>query len=245
MTTSAAPFDRAARPGDGALEAAVAARLDEIGRRIGAAAARAERSQHAVTLVAVSKGFDTPHLRAGLAAGQRDFGESRVQALEAKAEDLATAGVRWHFVGRLQRNKAQTAVRLAALIHSVDRPRLATEIAEHATALGRVQPVLVQVNVGDDPAKGGCAVEEARALVELVRERDGITCQGLMTVPPMGEDPRPHFRRLRELRDSLHADYPEVRHLSMGMSNDFEVAVEEGATIVRLGEAIFGPRPRP
>jgi PLP dependent protein len=245
MSTSAAPSERAAVNGDAAVRAAVADRLADVGRRIGAAAQRAGRSPHAVTLVAVSKGFGAEHVRAALAAGQRDFGESRAQALEAKAAELAADAVRWHFVGRLQRNKANAVVRLAALIHSVDRPKLAIQIADQAAARGRVQPVLVQVNVGQDPAKGGCRVEEVAGLVELVRDRDGITCQGLMTVPPMDEDPRPHFRALRELRDALHADFPEVRHLSMGMSNDFEVAVEEGATIVRLGEAIFGPRPTP
>lgn len=219
----------------------VAARLVAVRRRIEEAAARVGRSPRAVSLIAVTKGFDVEFARAAVAAGQVDLGESKAQELTAKREALGP-GVRWHFVGRLQRNKVRDVVGVASVIHSVDRLPLAEEIVERAQGSARVQRVLVQVNVGDDPAKGGCAFDEARGLVAAVRSLPGIACEGLMTVPPLDTDPRPVFARLRALRDDLRTEYPEVQHLSMGMSNDVQVAVEEGATIVRLGEAVFGPR---
>jgi len=222
----------------------IAARLADVRRRIAEAAARAGRSRASVTLVAVSKLFDVSDVLAARRAGQSDFGESRAQELARKARE-AGGGIRWHFVGRLQRNKVKDVVGVASLIHSVDRIELAEAIAERARREERVQRVLVQVNVGDDPAKAGVRPEDALALVARVREMDGIACEGLMTIPPLDVDPRPVFVALRELRDDLRERFPEVQHLSMGMSNDFEVAVEEGATIVRLGEAVFGPRPQP
>ncbi|HUH07467.1 MAG TPA: YggS family pyridoxal phosphate-dependent enzyme [Egibacteraceae bacterium] len=236
-------FDaRGSAPGHGSADAELAERLALAQRRIAAAAERAGRSPHAVTLVAVTKGFDVDAVLAARALGQADFGESKAQELRRKARE-AGAGVRWHFVGRLQRNKVKDVVGTASLIHSVDRLELANAIAERARKSGRVQRVLVQVNAGDDPAKGGCAVDEALALVARVRALDGTACEGLMGIPPLDADPRPVFATLRELRDDVRARFPEVQHLSMGMSSDFEVAVEEGATIVRLGEALFGPRP--
>ena len=222
----------------------VAARLSGVRERVAAAAARAGREPASVSLVAVSKGFNAAAVTRARQAGQRDFGESRAQELVRKARDVGL-GVRWHFVGRLQRNKVPDVVGTVALVHSVDRVPLAEALAGRARRLGRIQRVLVQVNVGNDPAKGGCAPEEAPELVARARELPGLACEGLMTVPPMGTDPRPVFARLRLLRDRLRARFPEVQHLSMGMTSDFEVAVEEGATIVRVGEAVFGPRPRP
>ncbi len=230
-----------ARPPD-AVDAGVAARLDDVRRRIAVAAERAGRSRSAVTLVAVSKGFGVEHVVAARRAGQADVAESRAQDLRRKARE-AGPGLRWHFVGRLQRNKVRDVVGLASLIHSIDRVDLAEAVADRARRASRVQRVLVQVNAGDDPAKGGCAVDDTIALVARVRALDGIACQGLMTVPPMDVDPRPVFARLRDLRDDVRSRFPEVQHLSMGMTADFETAVEEGATIVRLGEAVFGPRP--
>jgi pyridoxal phosphate enzyme (YggS family) len=219
----------------------IAGRLSDVTGRIASAATRAGRAPASVALLAVSKGFGVDAIAAACDAGQLDFGENRVQELRRKAAELS--GVRWHFVGRLQRNKVRDVVGSASLIHSVDRLELARDIAEQARVQQRLQRVLVQVNAGDDPAKAGCALDQAPALVGAVRDMDGLACEGLMTIPPLGEDPRPTFARLRQLRDDLHADFPEVRHLSMGMTNDFEVAVEEGATIVRVGEAVFGPRP--
>ena len=228
---------------DATGDAGVRERLAEVRQRIAAAAERVGRSPHAVTLVAVSKGFDAEAIRSGRRAGQSDFGESRAQELRRKSDAIGP-GVRWHFVGRLQRNKARDVVGTASLIHSVDRFELARSISEQMAGRGGVQRVLVQVNVGDDPAKGGCAIDDTVQLVARVRGLEGIACEGLMTIPPLGVDPRPAFARLRELRDDLRARFPEVQHLSMGMSGDFETAVEEGATIVRVGEAVFGQRPQ-
>ncbi|HWB70585.1 MAG TPA: YggS family pyridoxal phosphate-dependent enzyme [Egibacteraceae bacterium] len=245
--SAAQPDSRGLRPARSAAGGSgerhpVVLRLAAVQRRVAAAAERAGRARSAVTLVAVSKGFGVDHVAAAWRAGQYDFGESRVQELAAKAPRLE-AGLRWHFVGRLQRNKVKQVVDLASLIHSIDRIELAEAVAERARRRARVQRVLVQVNAGEDPAKGGCRPEDAPSLVAGVRGLHGIACQGLMTIPPLHADPRPTFKTLRALRDELQARFPEVRHLSMGMSDDFEVAVEEGATIVRLGEAVFGPRP--
>ena len=219
-----------------------AARLHEVRDRIVAAARRAGRSPTSVTLVAVSKTFDTAAIEEVRAAGHVDFGESRAQELAPKARALGP-GIRWHFVGRLQRNKVKDVVGVAGLIHSVDRERLARAISERTVAIDRIQPVLVQVNVGDDPAKAGVELDDVAETVALVRDLPGLACQGLMTMPPLEADPRPLFARLRAARDEVSERFPEVRHLSMGMSADYEIAVEEGATIVRVGEAVFGPRP--
>ncbi|MGI8573805.1 MAG: YggS family pyridoxal phosphate-dependent enzyme [Egibacteraceae bacterium] len=216
-------------------------RLAVVRELLPPAAARVDRSPAAITLVAVSKRFDADAVQRVHELGQHDFGESRAQELVAKAPHVT--GARWHFVGRLQRNKVSRVVGTAGLIHSVDRLELAAAIGARAREQQRVQPVLVQVNVGDDPAKGGCAVNEAAELIAELRQLDGVSCQGLMTIPPLEADPRPLFADLRALRDDVRQAYPEVQHLSMGMSQDFEVAIEEGATIVRVGEAIFGPRP--
>ena len=221
----------------------IAGRLAAVCERVATAAGRAGRAPSAVAVLAVSKGFGADAVRQAQAAGQVDFAENRAQELTTKAAEVQ--GVRWHFVGRLQRNKVRDVVGLASLIHSVDRIELARDIAARAASAQRLQRVLVQVNAGDDPAKAGCALDDAPALVGQVRDLEGLACEGLMTIPPLGVDPRPTFARLRQLRDDLRSDFPEVQHLSMGMSNDFEVAVEEGATIVRVGEAIFGPRPDP
>jgi pyridoxal phosphate enzyme (YggS family) len=219
----------------------VARRLEDVHRRIAGAAERAGRSPHAVTLVAISKSFPPELVRAARQAGQADFGEARAQELARKVEALGP-GVRWHFVGRLQRNKVADVVGVASLIHSMDRLKLAEEIAGRAQRGGRVQRVLLQVNTADDPSKAGVASGEALAMVAKVRELPGIACEGLMTMPALDADPRPAFAQLRALRDAARERFPEVQHLSMGMTGDLEVAVEEGATIVRVGEGVFGPR---
>ena len=220
---------------------AVARRLGDVRARIAAAAERAGRAPSAVTLVAVSKTVPAALVAAARAAGQEDFGESRAQELQRKAPELGP-GIRWHFVGRLQRNKVKDVVGVATLIHSVDRFPLAQALADRARSSGKLQRVLVQVNAGGDPDKAGCPPEEALDFVERVRALDSLACEGLMTIPPFDADPRPVFATLREVRDDVRERFPEVQHLSMGMTRDFETAVEEGATIVRVGEAIFGPR---
>lgn len=246
------------RPSAPAAIGQLADRGAAVRARIAASAAAAGRSPAAITLVAVTKGFDAEVVRAARRHGLVDVGENRVQELRRKVAEVdaadasspaanaarpAASGLRWHFVGRLQRNKVADVVGLASLVHSVDRPELAQAIASRALAAGRVQRVLVQVNVGADPAKGGCAPGDALALVTAARGLDGIVCQGLATVPPLDSDPRPAFAELRALRDHIRTRCPEAVHLSMGMSADFEIAIAEGATILRLGTALFGARP--
>lgn len=217
----------------------VAAGVLEVRHRIAAAAQRADRDPEAVTLVAVSKDVEPGRILAAAGAGQHDFGESKAQQLTAKAGPVGerAPGVRWHFVGRLQRNKVDQVVGTAVLVHSVDRRALAEALDRQAQRLDTVQAVLVQVSVDGDPAKAGCRPEDLPALLTDLRTLRGVRCTGLMTVPAMDADPRPAFRALRRLRDEFG-----LPDLSMGMSDDFEVAVEEGATIVRVGRAIFGPR---
>lgn len=225
-------------PGD------VPARLADVNRRIQAAARRAGRDPGDVLLVAVSKQVDSDGIAAALGSGQLDLGESRAQELNRK-HALFGATARWHFVGRLQRNKVADVVGVARLIHSIDRLELAEAVAVRARAADLTQQVLVQVNVGGDPRKAGVDIAAAPDLVGRVLQLEGIEVRGLMTVPPRAADPRPSFAALLALRDTLRSRWPEVTELSMGMSGDFEAAVEQGATIVRVGEAVFGSRPSP
>jgi pyridoxal phosphate enzyme (YggS family) len=213
----------------------VAGRLHEVRERIRGAALAAGREPDAVTLVAVSKEVDAPAVRAALAAGQRDFGENRAQELEAKAGALGGTGPEpvWHFIGRVQRNKVRHVAAVVSLWQSVDRAEVGEEIARHAPGAR----VLVQVNVAREPQKGGCAPDATAALVERLRSL-GLAVEGLMTVPPQQGDARPHFAQLRELATGLG-----LRTLSMGMSGDYEAAIAEGATLVRVGTAVFGARP--
>jgi pyridoxal phosphate enzyme (YggS family) len=231
--------------------ARLAATRAEILERIADAAARSGRDPHAVRVVAVSKTVDASRIAAAAAAGWEAFGENRVQERAAKAEQIATAGVRaeWHLVGPLQSNKARKAVELFDVIESVDSLDLARRLDRIAAELrpGRPMPVLLQVNVDDDPAKAGFEPEvverELSALLELPRLR----VDGLMTVGRLvgrAEDARPTFIALRTLSETLQGLHPRIgAALSMGMSEDYAIAVEEGATIVRIGRAIFGERP--
>lgn len=221
----------------------VAARVADVRRRVAAAAERSDRSPSNITVIAVSKTFDDEAVRRVRDAGLSDFGESQAQALSARQDADPPLAVRWHFVGRLQRNKVPQVTGIATLIHSVDRLSVARSIADHASRNGTVQRVLAQVNISEDPAKGGFAVDETAAAVAKIRDFPGISVQGLMTIPALDADPAPAFARMRQLRDDLRSHFPEVLHLSMGMSQDFETAIEHGATLVRVGTAIFGPRP--
>ncbi len=213
----------------------VAARLADVLARIAAAARASGRDPGAVTLVAVSKEVDAAAVRDALAAGQRDFGENRAQELAAKAGALepASPAPLWHFIGRIQRNKVRAVAPVVALWHSVDRAEVGEAIARHAPGAR----VLVQVNVGDEPQKGGCDPAGTAALVERLAGL-GLAVEGLMTVPPHERDPRPYFASLRDLATSLG-----LATLSMGMSGDYEAAIAEGATLVRVGTAVFGARP--
>jgi PLP dependent protein len=218
----------------------VAERLAEVRDRIVSATVAAGRDPDAVTLVVVTKEVGLDDMRAAVSAGAVDLGENRAQDLARKAEafaaggaDSAGAGPRWHFIGRLQRNKVRLVAPVVALWESVDREEVAAEIGRRAP--GAV--VLVQVNVTGEPQKGGCAPTAVRALVDACASY-GCRVDGLMTVPEATGDPRPAFARLRTMADDLG-----LRECSMGMSGDFELAIAEGATMVRVGSAIFGPRP--
>jgi pyridoxal phosphate enzyme (YggS family) len=193
-----------------------------------------------VTLVAVSKTQPPEAVREAYAAGQRDFGENYAQEWRAKAEALADLGeLRWHFIGGLQTNKVKILAGRVAFVHTVDREELARELSKRYAQKGAVVRVFLEVNVGDEASKEGCAPGDVPRLAEAVRALPGLDLCGLMCIPPAGQDPRPHFRLLRGLRDPLG-----LRELSMGMSADWRAAVEEGATFVRVGTAIFGERPR-
>jgi pyridoxal phosphate enzyme (YggS family) len=207
--------------------------LGAVRTRIEAAANAAGRDPADVTLVAVSKEIGVDAIRAALAEGVTDLGENRAQDLVAKADTLGDLVTRWHFIGRLQRNKVRALAPHVALWQSVDRPELVHTIAGVAPGAA----VLVQVNTGAEPQKGGCKPSETARLVADAQEA-GLSVQGLMTVPPAAGDPRPHFAELRALTDEL-----QLSVCSMGMSSDFEDAIREGSTMVRIGSAIFGPRP--
>ncbi len=216
--------------------------IEELKRRIARAAERAGRSPDEVTIVAVSKGVGFPAIKAALGAGITNIGENRVQEAKVKIEELSSRGLRltWHMVGHLQTNKAKTAAELFDIIHSIDSIRLAQLLSHRAK---NALPILLQVNVAGEASKSGFSPVEVLRAVEAIARLPNIIVKGLMTIAPPTDDPeevRPIFRRLRELRDSLG-----LEHLSMGMTDDFEVAVEEGATMVRIGRAIFGERSRP
>jgi PLP dependent protein len=226
----------------------IAANLAEVRRRIREAAQDAGRSPGDVRLLAVSKTFDLDHVRAAAAAGQEDFGENRVQEALQKIEGSADLKIRWHLIGTLQSNKVRKAVPSFSAIHSVDSRRVLEAIDAAASDAGTAPEVLVQVDLAGEATKHGAPKDEA---MEIVRAAAGCRCArcvGLMTIPPFFENPegaRPYFSRLRDLRDTLlheGIDRAMLRELSMGMSHDFEIAVQEGATMVRLGTAIFGKR---
>jgi pyridoxal phosphate enzyme (YggS family) len=231
-----------------AADSAIATRLDAVRRRLIAAAHRAGRSSSDVQLVAVSKTFPSDAVRAAAAAGQRAFAENRVQEALPKIEALADLALDWHLVGHLQSNKARKAAAAFHWIEAVDSAELVARLGAAAQEAGRDVRVLVQVDLAHEPTKHGADTAEVRRVVDAALDTAGIDLRGLMLVPPAperAEDSRPWFQRLRALRDTLVADgvpADRLRELSMGMSGDFEVAVEEGATIVRVGSAIFGPR---
>jgi pyridoxal phosphate enzyme (YggS family) len=225
-----------ARTGGAGAPIDVAANVATVRAAIDAAARRAGRDPESITLVAATKTVDAARVAAVLAAGVRDLGENRAQELLAKAPVLAGAvpgaEPRWHFLGALQRNKVKALAPWISCWQSVDRAVLGPAIARHAPGAR----VLVEVNLAAEPQKAGCTPDEVPALVEGLREA-GLLVDGLMTVPPHGSEPRPWFARLRDLAGGLG-----LSTLSMGMTDDYEAAVEEGATVVRVGRALFGPR---
>lgn len=219
---------------------AIARNLAAVKARIAAACARAGRDPAGVALVAVSKTHPAEAIAAALAAGQGCFGENRVQEAMQKFPGLREShpALRLHLIGGLQTNKAREAVRVADVIESLDRPKLADALAEAMAKEDRCPALLVQVNTGDEPQKSGVPRAEADAFIAACQSRFGAQLLGLMCIPPAEADPRPHFSALRALA-AKHG----LAVLSMGMSADFEAAIEEGATHVRVGSAIFGARP--
>lgn len=231
---------------DGGEEIAV--RLAAVRARIDQAAARSGRNPGEITLVTVSKTVSAPVIAAAVAAGQRVFGENRVQEALGKAAACGP-GIAWHLIGHLQSNKAQAALRLFDVVESLDSTGLAFELNRRAGAAGRRLRVLVQVKMTEETTKSGVAHAEAPSLIETVAHLPNLELAGLMAIPPPPEKPedsRPWFARLRGLRDRWDGQCcprGTLRELSMGMSADYEVAIEEGATIVRIGSVIFGFRP--
>jgi pyridoxal phosphate enzyme (YggS family) len=220
--------------------------LAAVSDRIAAAARAAGRDPSSVRLIAVSKTWPAEAVRAVAALGQVDFGENRVQELLGKAAGLADLPLRWHAIGQLQRNKAAAVARIGAVVHSVDRTSLAGGLSRAADAAGRRVDVLLQVDLGgpagEEAARGGAAVADVPALADAVAELEGLRLRGLMAVAPRGQDPAPAFARLATLAERVRADHPGAVEISAGMSGDLEQAIAAGATLVRVGTAIFGER---
>jgi pyridoxal phosphate enzyme (YggS family) len=218
--------------------------LSAVRATIDAAARRSGRDPREVTLVAVTKTFPLGVLELALGAGLVDLGENRAQELREKAAVLGERPL-WHFIGNLQTNKVRSVVGVAKLIHSVDRFGLAEAIGRRAASMGITQDVLLEVNVSGEPTKHGVEMGASLHLANEVAGIDGVRLRGVMTMAPLSVDPesaRPHFAELKALSERLRADLPEADLISMGMTHDYAVAVEEGATHVRVGQALFGPR---
>ena len=238
------------RKGSWILVSNILANVEQVRQKMAAAADRAGRNPANVTLIAVSKTRTVEEIRQVLATGVTQLGENRVQELKEKWPDIGREAT-WHLIGTLQTNKVKQALDMADLIHSLDRDSLAEELIGQAGRRGVSCKVLVQVNVSGEESKHGIAPAELPAFLRRYGESGLLLVQGLMTMAPLDAEPeaaRPHFRRLRELAaevEQLQLPHVEMRHLSMGMSGDYEVAIEEGATLVRVGTALFGARPTP
>ena len=226
----------------------VMANIDRIRNIIAEAASRSGRKATDVRLMAVTKTVDDNRIMEAIAAGVDIIGESYVQEAKRKIEKMGRP-LEWHMIGYLQSNKSKYAVKIFDMIHSVDRLDLARELDRRAKSVGHVMKILIEVNISGEESKSGVPFKDAMQLIRDVACLDNLSVQGLMTMPPWFDDPedaRPYFVALRELRDEVideHIERVEMRELSMGMSGDYEVAVEEGATIVRVGRSIFGERP--
>ena len=226
----------------------IAENLVEVRERISQAIQKSGREPDSVRLITVSKQISVDRIEEARAAGAVVFGENKIQEAIPKIEQMGAEGIFWHFIGHLQKNKIKFLDERFDLIHSVDSFELAEKIAKHYHSENRVQRILLQVNVSGEAAKFGMEPKELEKQMAEFFQLQGIQVEGLMTIPPFDSDPensRRHFSRLRELREQYEKQNElPLNELSMGMSNDFEVAVEEGATLVRVGTAIFGPRPK-
>jgi pyridoxal phosphate enzyme (YggS family) len=220
--------------------------IKNIYRRISHAAMRVERDPCDVKLIAVTKTVNTERIKEAIDWGLRIFGESRVQEAKEKISNFksqtSNSRIEWHLIGHLQKNKAKTAVQLFDLIHSVDSTGLAEELNNHAEKAGKIQRVLIQIKLSEEETKHGVGKEDVMNLIDAVMKMKNLKLEGLMTMPPYFDNPemaRPYFRELRELRDKAKRLGYKLPELSMGMTNDFEIAIEEGATMVRIGTGIF------
>jgi len=227
------------------MAADIAANVSRVREQMAEAAIRSGRDPASVRLVAVTKTFPAETVQAAYDCGLRDFGENRVQEFRQKLPSLRTPGAVFHLIGHLQSNKVQPAMAFD-WIQTVDSERLARRLSQAALESQKTIAALIEVKLGEEAEKGGIPETELAQLISVVAALPGLDLRGLMTMPPYSDDPegaRPYFRRLRELRDQLReSGYANVRELSMGMTHDFPVAIEEGATIVRIGTALFGPR---
>ncbi len=221
-------------------------KLEEVLERIEKACQRAGRKKEEVTLLGATKTVPPNVIKRFYECGLKVFGENRVQEFLKKYEDLSGLSIEWHFIGRLQSNKVKYIIDKVKLIHSLDRDSLLEELKKRASRLGIKANVLIEVNVGNEETKGGVKPEDLEAFFEKVLNAKDLEVLGLMCIPPYEEDPekvRPYFAKMREFKEKLEEKFGvSLPHLSMGMSSDFEVAVEEGATIVRIGTLLFGER---
>ena len=222
-------------------------RLENVEERIHQAALKYSRDPESIHLVAVTKTITVDSVRDAIEAGVTILGENYVQEARNKFNVLGRYPVSWHFIGHLQSNKAKYAVRLFDLIHSVDTLKLAGELNKQAKKVNKVQDILIQINIGKEPSKFGSDIENAANLIEHIVLFENLSVKGFMAMPPFYnnlEKARPYFIALRNLRDQIQKAFPDVglNELSMGMTGDFEVAIEEGATLVRIGTAVFGER---
>jgi len=236
----------------------ITANLKTVNEKISRSAAKTGRNPQDVKLVAVTKTIDLPEIIEAVKAGVLILGENRVQEAQSKSLEFGVTppipplnkggmkeGVEWHLIGHLQKNKAKTAVQLFDLIHTIDSIELADEVNKQARKRNKTQKVLIQVKLSDEATKHGVSEKDIMELLEAVSKMQNLKLEGLMTIPPFFDDPelaRPYFRRLREIKGEASAKGFSLPELSMGMSNDFEVAIEEGATMVRIGTAIFGEK---
>lgn len=206
------------------------------------------RNPDDIQLVAVSKTYPAEAITEAFNAGQTLFGENRIQEADKKIGELSTLPLSWHLIGHLQTNKAKRAIQLFSLLHTVDSTKLVKELEKEATKLDTNVSVLLQVNIAEEASKSGASVHELEMLIQAVNQAPHIQCQGFMTIPPYFEEPeevRPYFQTLRSLGEQYRTTLttpPKRMELSMGMSHDFHIAIEEGATLVRVGTAIFGER---
>jgi hypothetical protein len=226
----------------------IASNIDRVKERIEKAAERSGRSADDIVLIAVTKTIDVERIKAAVNCGIKDLGENRVQELTAKYPYISD-DVRWHMIGRLQTNKVKYIIDKVSLIHSVDSLKLLKEIDKRSEIANRMMDILIEVNVAGEASKGGVAVEDVIDFVKQSAAFENIRIKGLMTVAPQTDDPeivRPYFVQMNDLSykiKKLKLDNVEMKYLSMGMSGDFEVAIEEGSNMVRIGTAIFGERP--